>query len=134
MTTSYTYSDFKYSDYDTSSGNYDGKYLPGIPKHLASLSFDYQNKGGFRFSLLSKYVGDLYTNDGNSVRDDDYSIVNLNVGFIVKTKYIVLLPFLGINNVFDTKYNDNIRINAFGGRYYEPAPGFNIFGGFRAQL
>ena len=134
LTTSYTYSDFKYSDYDTSSGNYDGKYLPGIPKHLASLSFDYQNKGGFRFSLLSKYVGDLYTNDGNSVRDDDYSIVNLNVGFIVKTKYIVLLPFLGINNVFDTKYNDNIRINAFGGRYYEPAPGFNIFGGFRAQL
>ena len=134
LKTSYTYSDFKYSAYETSSGNFNGKYLPGIPKHLATLSVDYQTKAGLTLSLQSKYVGDLYTNDSNSVKDDDYNLVNLNVGFKIKTKQIVLSPFLGINNVFDTKYNDNIRINAFGLRYYEPAPGFNIFGGIRAQL
>jgi iron complex outermembrane receptor protein len=134
LKTSYTYSDFRYSAYETSSGNFNGKYLPGIPKHLATFSVDYQNKSGLTLSLQSKHVGDLYTNDSNSVRDDHYSLYNLNVGFKIKSKQILLLPFLGIKNVFDTKYNDNIRINAFGGRYYEPAPGFNIFGGIRAQL
>ena len=134
LMTSYTYSDFRYSTYETSSESFNGKYLPGIPKHLATFSVDYQNDAGLTLSLQSKYVGDLYTNDSNSVRDDDYSLFNLNIGFKIKSKQILLLPFLGINNVFDTKYNDNIRINDFGGRYYEPAPGFNMFGGIRAQL
>ena len=66
-----------------------------------------------------------------AVKENDYSIVNLNFGFNIKTKHVKFLPFSGINNVFNTKYNDNIRINAFGGRYYEPAPEFNMYGGVR---
>ena len=34
----------------------------------------------------------------------------------------VIYPYLIINNIFQSEYFDNIRINAFGGRYYEPAP------------
>jgi len=26
---------------------------------------------------------------------------------------------MGMNNIFDTEFNSNIRINAFGSRYYE---------------
>ena len=37
--------------------------------------------------------------------------------------------FAGINNLFDRKYNDNIRINAWGKRYYEPAPMRNFYFG-----
>jgi iron complex outermembrane receptor protein len=37
--------------------------------------------------------------------------------------------FGGVNNLFDVTYFDNIRLNAFGSRYYEPAPGRNLFGG-----
>ena len=38
-------------------------------------------------------------------------------------------PFLGINNVFDEDYISNVRINGFGGRVLEPAPGRNVYGG-----
>ena len=37
--------------------------------------------------------------------------------------------FGGVNNLFDVAYFDNIRLNAFGSRHYEPAPGRNLFGG-----
>ncbi len=40
-----------------------------------------------------------------------------------------LLPYLGINNIFDENYNSNIRINAFGGRFFEPAPTRNLYAG-----
>ena len=40
-----------------------------------------------------------------------------------------LSAFLGINNVFDEEYNSNIRINAFGSRFFEPAPEQNAFVG-----
>ena len=39
--------------------------------------------------------------------------------------------FVSLNNILNEKYFDNIRINAFGSRYYEPAPGFNIMFGVR---
>jgi iron complex outermembrane receptor protein len=38
-------------------------------------------------------------------------------------------PYLGINNLFDESYNSNIRINAFGGRFFEPAPVRNYYAG-----
>jgi iron complex outermembrane receptor protein len=37
--------------------------------------------------------------------------------------------YAGINNLFDESYNNNIRINAFGGRYFEPATGRNVYVG-----
>ena len=34
---------------------------------------------------------------------------------------------LGANNIFNVDYSDNIRINAFGGRFYEAAPGREVY-------
>ena len=42
-------------------------------------------------------------------------------------KKIKLTSFLGINNLLNERYFDNIRLNAFGKRYYEPAPDRNIY-------
>ncbi len=42
-------------------------------------------------------------------------------------------PFIGINNLFDESYNSDIRINAFGGRYYEPAPDRNLYAGIELR-
>ena len=131
---SYTYSDFKYSSYETVSGNFNDNRLPGIPKHMGSVKFDYQKKDGLTISLQTQYVGDIFTNDNNSISDKGYAVTNFNLGFRIRSKKSTILPFLGIKNAFDIKYNDNIRINAFGGRFYEPAPGINIFGGVRVEI
>jgi iron complex outermembrane receptor protein len=132
VSTSYTYSDFQYEEYTTPSGDFQNNRLPGIPKHMGSLSFNYQNKKGIKIRLNNQYVGKLYANDANSVSDKGYLNSNLNIGYKIKTKTLSLTPYLGVNNLFDVTYNDNIRINAFGGRYYEPAPGIGIFAGIRA--
>ena len=42
-------------------------------------------------------------------------------------------PFVGVNNLFDESYNANMRINAFGGRYFEPAPDGNFYGGLTVR-
>ncbi len=41
----------------------------------------------------------------------------------------ILRPYLGINNIFDESYNSNVRVNAFGGRHFEPAPNRNLYAG-----
>ena len=37
--------------------------------------------------------------------------------------------FVGVLNAFDATYNASVVINAFGRRYYEPAPGRSLYGG-----
>jgi iron complex outermembrane receptor protein len=128
---SYTLSEFNYESYSTADGDFKNKELPGIPKHMGAIALNYQNKNGLNMLLSNHFVGSLYTNDANTVRDSSYSVTSLNLGFSLQSKHLLITPFLGINNLLNTKYNDNIRINAFGGRYYEPAPGINAFGGVR---
>jgi iron complex outermembrane receptor protein len=45
-----------------------------------------------------------------------------------------MIPFISIDNLLNEKYFDNIRINAFGSRFYEPASGMNIIGGLKINL
>ena len=42
--------------------------------------------------------------------------------------------FIGANNLFNQEYYDNIRINAFGKRYYEPAPKRNLYFGINLSF
>ena len=42
--------------------------------------------------------------------------------------------FVGCNNIFDKLYSDNVRINAFGKRYYEAAPGRIFFTGIKILI
>ena len=39
-----------------------------------------------------------------------------------------------MHNLFGSEYYDNIRINAFGSRFYEPAPGMNFITGVKINL
>jgi iron complex outermembrane receptor protein len=130
----YAYSDFRYGDYTTNNGSFNGNALPAIPQHRLSLNSTYQTKKGLFIQLQGSHVGSLYTNDSNTVKDDAYTVLNLRLKQSIMFKNLTLIPFVGINNLLDQTYNDNIRINAFGGRYFEPAAGANIYGGLRLLL
>jgi iron complex outermembrane receptor protein len=75
------------------------------------------------------YVGEQFTNNSNSVRVDPYTVANLRVGLERPVGSTLFSPFIGINNLFNESYNNNIRLNAFGSRYFEPAPELNVYAG-----
>jgi len=45
-----------------------------------------------------------------------------------------LQPFASVNNLLDEQYAGSVVINAFGGRYYEPAPGITYSVGLNVEL
>lgn len=130
----YTYSDFYYDTYVTGGDDLSGTQLPGIPKHFGSASLRYIDPNGFFARLQTRMVGETFVADGNSVDSEpQYTVVNLNLGYKVKFGDWSIVPFFGINNITDEEYSDNLRINAFGRRFFEPAPGRNVFGGLRVR-
>ena len=134
-TANYTFSDFIYDKYELGNGDdFNGKQLPGIPKYNGSISLKYKNEKGLHVKMQSRYIGELFANDANTISDDAYVLINLNTGYKIEKNKFTITPFFGINNLLNTEYNDNIRINGFGGRYYEPGPELNFYGGVRVKI
>jgi iron complex outermembrane receptor protein len=75
------------------------------------------------------YSGDLYADNANLVKVSSYTVANLRFSIDIPSGKWLFRTYAGINNLFDESYNNNIRINAFGGRYFEPAPGRNVYVG-----
>ncbi len=128
---SYTFSQFKYEEYELPDGDFSGKFLPGIPEHYASLILQYQNERGINFRLQHRFIGQLYANDSNETSVSSYHLTDLSLGYRWKRKTQVWTPFFGINNLFNAEFMDNVRINVSGNRYYESGPSLNIYGGIR---
>jgi iron complex outermembrane receptor protein len=131
LTFAYTYLNFKFEDFKTDEGNFDGNRVPGIPPNQLYGEVFYKSPSGFYGGLELFYVDDFFVNDSNTEKNSSYLVPNLRLGYQTKLfKHWEISPFLGLNNVFDEKYNSSVRVNASGGRFFEPAPGFNLFGGF----
>ncbi len=135
FTANYTYSDFTFDTFRTRGGdNFDGNTLPGIPKHQIYGEISYYAPGGMYTIFEVQHVGSLFANNSNSTKVDSYQVANLRVGYQGEFRNWEITPFLGVNNLFDESYNSNIRINAFGGRFFEPAPDRNFYAGITARM
>jgi iron complex outermembrane receptor protein len=127
---SYTFSDFTFDDFTDDNGNdFAGNQLPGLPEHFGYLALSFAPGNGFFAILEGVYSGELYANNANTARVSNYFVTNLRVSHEFSNGRWLIQPYLGINNLLDEEYNSNIRINAFGARYFEPAPERNYYAG-----
>ena len=141
---SYAYTDFEFDDFRVVSvdaggvptvvDDFSGNVIPGTVEHLLFGEVSYTHPSGWfgAFDLL--YVGEQFANNANTVEVDAYTVANVRVGFERAIGSTIVSPFFGINNLFDESYNANIRLNAFGARYFEPAPDQNIYAGVSVRF
>jgi len=136
-TSSYTYSDFTFDQFrsnDTAvcsltGGICDGKDIPGVPRHQFYTELSYVHPSGWYWSWDLLHVGRFFADNENQVAISAYQVANLRLGYTGHKGDVEFTPFIGINNLFGQEYFGNVRLNASFGRYYEPAPGRNIFAG-----
>lgn len=128
---SYTYSAFRFGHFvDQYGTDYSGDAIPGIPRQQLHMELAWHTAD--RFAVLELLgVGRLYADNANTATSPGYALVSLRLGLTRHAGSWELRPFLGLGNLLDTRYNQNVRINAYGGRYYEPAPGRNAYLGLR---
>lgn len=127
---SYTYSDFTFEEFVDENGNdLAGFRLPGLPRHFGYAGVSYRSDGGLFALLEAVYSGALYADNANTVQVDDYVVTNFRASREFARGDWLVTPYVGVNNLLDEEYYGNIRINAFGGAYYEPAPERNFYAG-----
>ena len=136
MLMSYTYNDFSFDSFPASECNVTScvdNLLPGLPEHNFYTELGYTHPSGFFSSIDFQYVSNMYVDNSNTAQNRPYGVSNLRMGYIKSVGEFEISPYLGINNLFDKEYIGNVRINTFGGRYYEPAPEFNVYAGLSVK-
>ena len=132
---SWTWSDFRYDRFvDGSGDDFSGRRLPGVPRHFGYAGLAWQSEGGLYARLETVYTGDLYADNANGVRVGSHAVTNFRMSRDFTSGDWLVRPYLGINNAFNQRYFGNVRINAFGGLFYEPAPDRNVYAGVTVRL
>ena len=74
-------------------------------------------------------------NDANTVYADAYHLVSLKAGYRVPfSDKVEMEIFIGMDNALNQKYSLGNDLNAFGERFYQPAPERNYFGGLKMRF
>jgi len=114
---------------ESSDSSLVGNRVPGIPTRRLYLHTELSHDGWWG-RLSGQGVPSYYTNDANTAEAPRYVLVNLNFGHEgIETVGLTLKPFATVRNVLDEQYAGSVVVNAFGGRYYEPAPGRSFAAG-----
>ena len=117
-----------------SSVRLDGNELPGVPSHRLGGTVEWHTDP-LRSAVTVQHVGEQYGNSENTATNDGYTTVDLRLSYVgfSLTDASRVTPFVALNNAFDVRYND-VVVNAFGGRFYEPAAGRHWQFGASLQL
>ncbi|SFN52141.1 iron complex outermembrane recepter protein [Chitinophaga sp. YR627] len=128
---SFTYSHFRFSNYNSAGKDFSGNALTGVPKTVVTSSLLIELPA--RVSLYGQYnfVDRLPLDDANTAFANEYHLVQAKVNWGVN-KWLAV--YAGADNLLNQRYNLGNDLNAVGARYYNPAPDRNYYGGVRVTL
>lgn len=124
---SYTYSHFRFDNFQNGIQNYSGNKLTGVPNQniVSSLLFNF-SKSIYLFAQHN-YTSVIPLNDANTSFANSYHLLDLKAGVKrLKLGTANLGISFGINNLFNQRYSLGNDLNAANNRYFNPAAGINF--------
>lgn len=132
---SYARQYYRFRNYAPLDQNYSGNALTGVAPTIFSGGLDADLRSGFSANLTLNYVDAIPLNDANTVYADPYTLVGLRTGWTTSfQKSHRIEVFAGVDNLLDERYSLGNDLNAFGGRYYNPAMPRNYYAGLSIAL
>lgn len=83
---SYTYNDFKYSNFKTylasaPTADYSGNNVVGVPKTKISLGLDFDTRIGLYWQNTYSYMGSVYSDFANGTKVNSFGLLNSKIGY-----------------------------------------------------
>jgi len=132
--TAYTGQFFKFVDYRKQTNDFSGNDLTGIPPHNLVSRLDLRTRPGIYLNFTHQFTEKTPLNDANTVFQDSFHLVNVRAGWRKTLGDWDLEVFAGVDNLLDESYSLGNDLNAFAGRFYQPAPTRNWYGGVKVGL
>lgn len=119
---SFTYSHFKFRDFESTGNNFSGNALTGVPRHTVVSSFAIDFPMGIFLFAQHNYTSAIPLNDANTVYAKQYHLADIKTGLrglnLGKAKLSIAV---GVNNLFNQTYSLGNDLNAANNRYFNAA-------------
>ena len=129
---SYAYNDFRFGGYPSGGADLRGNRLPGTAPHTLSAGLDLSERRGFYFSPSLAHQARIALNDANTETAAGYWVFGARGGWRRTFQHLETALYAGLDNATDRRYSLGNDLNAFGGRYFQPAPGRGWYAGAQA--
>lgn len=129
---SLTLYDFRFKDYSIGSSDFSNNKLTGVPDKTVFSAMDIQFKNGVYGFLSMLYNSAIPLNDKNDVFASSYQLWQMKMGYKLYWRSGFFTDIYAVvDNMGNVNYSLGNDINAFGKRYFNPAPGRNYSIGFK---
>lgn len=130
----YTFNHFRFNDYIKEEVDFSGNELTGTAPNVFIASIDLQTRPGIFAYISYNFTDEIPLNDENTIYADAYQLVDVRGGWQHRLQQGTLEIFAGINNLLDETYSLGNDLNAYGNRYFQPAPARNFYGGIKYKF
>lgn len=134
LSNSFSCQPYKFRTYFSGSKNLSGNSLTGVPKNMDIITIDIFTKPGIYLTSNFNYTSSIPLTDANDVYAASYSLWQLKLGFKKQIHKAALNVYAGVDNILNETYSLGNDLNAFGGRFFNPAPKRNFFTGLKIEL
>jgi iron complex outermembrane recepter protein len=132
---SYSWTDARFGTYVVGSANHEGNRVPGVAPHRAEAALTWGATRGPFGAIELRTASRMTADDAGMAHSPGYAVVDLRGGFVTIARSAgEATLFAGLSNLFDTRYNASVVVNAFGRRYFEPAPERSLYVGGTLQF
>ncbi len=121
----YSYLDATFRQFRVNADDFSGNRIPGTAPHRLDALFRVEGSSVFA-EAHSLSVGEIVADDRGRFKTPGYTKFDVRAGLQPGTLVaggLDVAPFASVENVFDKAYNSSVVVNAFGRRFWEPAPG-----------
>jgi iron complex outermembrane receptor protein len=110
-----------------------GTRIPGVPESEFHAGLRFGGELGWNASVEANAASNVAVNDQNTQYAPGYGVLGASVGYVFDVRDARLSTFVRLDNLLDHGYVGSVIVNESNGRYYEPAPGRNIFAGVQVN-
>ncbi|OGX88205.1 TonB-dependent receptor family protein [Hymenobacter glacialis] len=127
---SYAYNNFRFGSYTSGGQDLRGNRLTGTTPHTLSAGLDFSERLGFYFSPNLSHQAQVVLNDANTEQARGYWVFGARGGWRrTLAGHLETNLYAGLDNATDRNYSLGNDLNAFGRRYFQPAPGRSWYTG-----
>ena len=127
----YAWIDARFDEFTVDGVSYEDNDVPGIAPHRLTGSLTRAGTS-WLVGIEGTYVAAVPVDDANTADADAWTTIDARAQLRLLERAGGVWLFAGATNLLDEEYVGSVVVNAFGGRFYEPAPGRGLYVGLRA--
>ncbi|MFD2968431.1 TonB-dependent receptor [Sphingobacterium bambusae] len=121
-----------FGNYVNGEDDFSGNDITAVPDWTVANTLNLQFPSAVFLHIFHHYVSDMPLNDANTVFANKYNLMQAKAGInIPLQKPVSLQLFVGADNILNERYSLGNDINAFGNRFFNPAPPRNYYAGVK---